>query len=271
MNILLLLLLIPSFFLSAETQFPWIVYYGNQATSEAFSAYNPIIFNSVAHPPLEPLLKDNKEVLGYLSLAEAEETDAWFPLLKEKGLLIRPNPNWPKSWLIDIRNPLWKSYVVNTIMPGLVVNGFTGVFLDQIDVALEMEKEDPQHYKGMGAAAVEIIKRIHSLFPRMRIMMNRAYEILPQVGNYIAYELAETLYTSYDFGTKKYFLRPKGDFEWQLGQINAGRAQFPHLVLFSLDYWDPQDKAMYKTIYDIEEKAGLRPFVSTINLDVIPQ
>lgn len=269
---MLLLLLFPFFFLSADEHFPWVVYYNDKEPVEAFKPYNPIIFETLSHPPLDPLLKMNKEILGYLALGEVSEWHPWFSSLKEQGILVHENNDWPKSWMIDIRQPFWKQLLLTEIIPNIFNQGFTGLFFDQLDVPLEWEKKNPAKYKGMTAAAVDLIKAIRTQFPGKRLMLNRAYEILPQVGNMIDYELAETLYTSYDFQTKKYFVRPSNEFDWQVSQLNKARTQFPHLVVFSLDYWDPKDAAVYKKIYELARHFCIRPYVSTIELDqIIPE
>lgn len=270
MRHLLLLLSFLSFPLfSQDAVFPWVVYYSDQAPSQAFEPYNPIIFDSETHIPLEPLLKKNKEILGYFDVGEASLRDPWFALMKDHELLIRENPFWPGSWLVDIRSPFWKKTVLEEIIPNIFSQGFTGLFLDQIDVLISLEKEDPVKYKGMSAAAIDFIHKVRELFPFKRVMLNRAYEILSDVGKAIDYVLAETLFTSYDFKEKKYYVRPDGEFEWQLLQLNSARFLFPNLVVFSLDYWDPKDKEMYKKIYEIERKNCIRPYVSTILLDQI--
>lgn len=255
-----------------EEKFPWVVYYNVKAPSSAFDPYNPIILDSDFYPDLPPILQEGKVVLGYIDLAEAEEWRSHFEKVKKWGILIRENPDWPGSWIVDIRDRRWKRLVLNTIIPNILKKGFNGLFYDQLDVAIALEQEDPDTYSGMINAAVDLVKAIHREFPKVRKMMNRAYEIIPQVGDSIDYELGETLYTIYDFETKTYHLRSPEEFAWGLSQLNAGRKKFPHLVIFSLDYWDPSDTEMYKHIYEVERSHCLRPYVSTISLDeIIPE
>ncbi len=252
---------------SSDMHFPWVVYYSDKAPDSAFKPYNPIVLDSEFHPDINPLLADKKEVLGYLNLTEAEEYRLWFKQLKDMGVLIRKNPDWPDSWLIDIRNPKWKKLLLSEIIPSIFVQGFSGLCFDQIDNATLLEDEDPKKYKGMVAAAVDLIATIRSHFPGKRLMMNRGFEIIEYVGNSIDYIMAETLYTNYDFKTKKYMINP--DYEEQLALINAGRKMFPHLVVFTLEYWDPADVKMYQKIYALERAQCLRPYVTTIGLNKI--
>jgi len=250
-------------------QFPWVVYYNDQEKPEAFSAYNPIVFDSDIHPLIQPLLAQHKEVLGYVNLGEVEEERSWFNQVKQAGILIRENPDWKGSWIVDIRQPAWKKILLAEVIPSILAQGFTGLFYDQLDVSIALEQEDPLKYKGMSSAAIDLVRSIRQRFPGKRVMMNRAYEILLRVGDAIDYALAESLYTSYNFEKKKYYIRTQEDYDWQLNYLNSARQAFPHLVIFSLDYWLPKEINMYKKIYSVERSHCLRPYVSTLLLDQI--
>lgn len=255
-----------------DNTFPWVVYYGDEINVEAFDPYNPIILDGDSHSLLKQLLKKNKEVLGYLDLAEINEQSPWFSKIKQMGLLIQDNQQWPGDWAVDIRDPYWKDLVVNHLAPTLISQGFTGIMIDQTDVAIALEQQDPKKYGGMMQAAVDLIRALGKKFPGKRLMLNRGFEILQQVGDAIDYELAEALYSSYNFETKKYFIQPEAGYEWELDQINQARESFPHIVVFSLDYWDPEDTQMYEKIYAIERTACFRPYVSTVTLNqIIPE
>jgi uncharacterized protein (TIGR01370 family) len=269
---LFLLLFIPIALFATDGRLPWVVYYNNLAGPEAFDPYNPVVLDSEHHPDIKPLLAQHKEVLGYVSLGEMNEKSVWFSAVKKKGLLIKENMQWTTDWSVDIRHPYWKEVIIKKMIPAICAQGFNGIFCDQIDVAIALEKEDPKKYRGMQEAAVDLIKTIRKKFPGKRIMLNRGYELIERVGSEIDYLLCETLYTSYNFETKEYYVRPKPEYEWQLSQLNAARAKFPHLVIFSLDYWDPNDQAMIKKIYSVERGSCVRPYVSTIELnEIIPE
>jgi uncharacterized protein (TIGR01370 family) len=272
MRYLLFLCAAPLALLADAVRFPWVVYYDDKALPELFTEYNPIVFETISHPPLEFLLGKKKEVLGYLNVAESSEWEGDFAQRKAQGLLLQENPLIKGSWSVDLRDPVWKKSLLQEKIPSILGQGFTGLFLDQIDVALMLEKQDAKKYAGMRDAAVDLVRSIRRAFPNIRIMMNRGFEILEQVGEAIDYELAETLYTAYNEKTKSYFVRSTEEYAWQMGQLNAARAQFPHLVIFSLDYWDPADVVMLKKIYSVERGACLRPYVSTLSLDkIVPE
>jgi len=183
---------------------PWVVYYQDQATAKEFIPYDPIVLDARTHPLLVPLIEKDKELLGYINMAEVEEIDEWFHDVKSKKLIIAKNPHWIKTWSVDIRDPFWKDLIITKIAPDIIAQGFSGFFLDQIDVALNLELKNPKTYQGMKKAACQLVEMLRKKFPEKKIMMNRAYEILEDVGSIIDYELAETLYTLYDFEKKTY-------------------------------------------------------------------
>lgn len=268
----LLLFLIPFTLYGSEVKLPWLTYYANEAPIEQFAPYNPIVLDSENHPPLEPLLAQKKELLGYIDLGEAEEWRSWFSYAKSHGLLVKENKDWPGSWIIDLRNPAWKNLLLDEVLPAILAKGFTGLFFDELDVSIALEQEDPVKYKGMTQAAAELVLAIHKRFPDKQLMMNRAYQIIHLVGHAIDYELAEDLYTTYDFEKKTYSMLSQEDVDWQMKFLNEGRRQFPHLVLFNLDYWYPDDTETIKKLYERSRRQCFRPYVSTIGLDkIIPE
>lgn len=250
---------------------PWMVYYDDTEPLEAFERYDPIIFDAGLHIPIKPLLDQNKTVLGYLNIGEAEERHDWFATVKSWGIVIADNPEWPGSWSVDIRDPRWSDFLLHQLIPNIVSQGFSGLFLDQVDVSLELENQHPEKYQGMTKAAIALIQNIRKQYQGLKIMLNRGYEILPQVGAHIDFELAETLYSSYDFATNTYYLRSKDEVEWQLKELQRAKSLFPSLIFFSLDYWDPQDRKMIKRIYAVERGYGMRPYVTSPFLNEITQ
>lgn len=267
MKRLLSFLLLFSSYLFAAPE--WIVYYNNVAPPEDFLPYNPIVFDAVTYPDLKPLLEKKKTILGYLDLAEISPWDDWYAIMNEKGILIEENINWKKSYVVDLRSPDWKHYVLTTIIPKIFEKGFTGIFLDQIDMALALEEKDPAKYKGMRQAAIDFVLDIKKAFPGKPIMINRAYSILPEIGGAVDFILSESLSTNYDFETKKYSLRKPTEVEWQVGQVKKALSLHPHLIPFALDYCDVEEKEMVKKIYAFDRSLGFRTYVSTIQLDTI--
>ena len=247
----------------------WIVYYSDKAPIEAFDAYKVLVFDSDFHPPLEPLLEQKKILLGYLSLGEVEHVRHYFGHVKDEGILLHENQYWKGSYFVDVRDPRWTKRVIEELIPAILHQGFRGVFLDTLDNPPHLERQDPEKYGGMITAAARLVRTIRRHYPTMPIMMNRGYELLPEVEGHIDILLAESFFTDYDFDTKVYSKVPPDLYQEQLLIINAAKTRQPGLRIFTLDYWNPEDTKGIARIYSEQRGNGFSPYVATIELDRI--
>lgn len=252
-----------------EQQSPWMLYYGSSLPSRAFVPYELVVLDNENHTLVPPLVDKGKTVLAYLSLGEIEQYRSWFSSVKAEGLLLSENKNWPGSFLIDLRDVRWTSRVIENLIPAMLRRGFHGVFLDTLDNAAALERQNPKKYKGMTDAAVKLVLTIRRHYPEIKIMMNRGYEILPHVGQAIDMELGESVYSDYDFVNKKYALVETSLYEFQVSLLQDAAEKFPELKIYTLDYWEPEDKKGIAQIYQQQQENGFFPLVSTIALDKI--
>jgi len=154
-------------------------------------------------------------------------------------------------------------------VPGILEQGFQGLFLDTLDDPSELERRSPAAYRGMSAAAVALVKALRQAFPSIKIMMNRGYDILPEVTGVIDMELGESVYATYDFSRKAYHLAPAKDYQQQVRALKQAKKLNPALGIYSLDYWDPTDRIGIRRIYREERANGFEPYVSTIELNQV--
>jgi uncharacterized protein (TIGR01370 family) len=247
----------------------WVAYYSDQAPVEDFRDYGLVVFDSDRQPPLAPLATPGRILLGYLSLGEIADGRAYFQEVKQEGLLIKESPTWPGSHSVDVRDPRWRRRVIEQLVPGILARGFQGVFLDTLDNPVEIERRDPKTYRGMAAAAAELIKALRQAFPTITIMMNRGYGLLPDVAGSIDIVLGESVYSTYDFERKTYRLVPTEGYREQVRLLKEAKQRHQGLRICSLDYWDPIDLKGIRRIYREERANGFEPYVATIGLDRI--
>ncbi len=245
----------------------WLVYYSDKIPVETFEDFTIIVFDSDHHPPLQPLKKQGKKLLGYISLGEVEGYRSYFDEVEAEGILLQENSNWKESYFIDLRDPRWHARVIEELVPEILAKGFDGLFLDTLDNATSLEEQDDQIYRGMTSAAAGLVSGIRRQFPHITIMMNRAYELLPEVEKIIDIVLGESVYATYDFENKKYQWVPELDYRYQVSLLRAAGKRCPSLRIFTLDYWDPGDQAGLRKIYRVQRANGFEPYVSTIELD----
>ncbi len=245
----------------------WTVYYGAEAPPEVFDPYDLVVLESFGHPPLQPLRDRKKILLGYISVGEINSGRPYYAEFAEQNLLISENSNWPGSYSIDIRDPRWAKKLIEELIPAILHDGFDGIFLDTLDNQPHLERLDPEKYAGMTPAAAKLVRMIRQNYPRIKIMVNRAYDILPDIGEQIDYVLGESVYAGYDFKNKKPHQLSRADYEHQIKFLSDLKKRFPKLQIMSLDYWDPADTKGMATIYATQRANGFIPYVSTVELN----
>lgn len=243
----------------------WAAYYGDAKTWEEFADYDLIVFDGESHPDVRPLVGRGKEVLAYLSLLEVEPSRPFFHKLKQSGLLLDTLPDGRA--LVDVRRPEWMKLLVEEIIPGCVRKGFTGLMFDTVDTALALEAEDPVKYRGMRKAVSLMIRHIKMHYPYLRLMVNRGFELLPEIDREIDMVLAESiLIDSRESPARPFSAEHYGSV---LETLAAAKARNPNLSLFSLDYWNMNDTEGVRRIYAHQRAAGFIPYVSTHDLQAI--
>ncbi len=256
---------------SANAALRWGVDYG--ATTDPVLARMCALLVLEPHHarPIAPLRAPGSILLGYVSFGEVERSRPYFAALEKAGALKAANPNWPDARLADLRHPAWRAAVLDQLVPAILALGYDGIFIDTMDNAEAMERQDPVANKGMVAAGVTLIAAVRARFPRMRIMLNRGYALLPDVAPKIDYLLGEAMASRWNFATKRHELLSDSDWDWQAGRLRAAKARNPALGLMTLDYWDPADTKQVAALYARERAAGFSPYVATLALDRLVQ
>jgi uncharacterized protein (TIGR01370 family) len=250
----------------------WAVYYGSTLPPDAFLPYSLVVLDPNYPFPIAELTARGAMALGYVSVGEFSMTGRFAAQLTDRSALVRENPNWPGSFVADVRVPSWRRFIVETVTPQILAQGFTGVFVDTLDSALHLETLDPERFRGMRAAAVSLLVSMRKRHGDIPIMMNRGYPLLGEVSTIIDAVLAESLVTTYDFTTRRYALVSDEAVAGHAALLEPARNSFPPAPVFSLDYWDPDDSAGIGAIYARERAMGHTPYVATILLDrIVPE
>lgn len=255
--------------LAAERQESWVVYYGSSLPAEDFLSYDLVVFDSRNHPSLRPLQNQDKTLLGYLSIGEAENYRSDFDTIKELGVLLHENKHWPGHYIVDIRDPKWAKYLIEEKIPEILHRRFDGVMLDTLDSPLYLEEEDPVKYKGMREGAIKLIHALRMHYPDMKIMLNRGFQALPDIAKQIDMVLAESTMVDSHTDAKNPTFFAENIYEESLKTLWDAQKTAPGLKVYSLDYWIPEDIGPVKKIYSTQRRNGFIPYVSTPDLQKI--
>lgn len=247
----------------------WVVYYGDKHPASALEPFDLIVLDSDHHPPLETLSGRGKILLGYISLGEAEKYRSYYKAIAKKKLLLHDSTLWKNHVVIDVRNPKWAQMVVDELIPPILAQGFDGIMIDTLDSAIEPELSNPKQFPGMKQGAIDLIRAIRVRYPDIKIMVNRGLEILPDIAADIDMVMAESIYTDWVKNPKRPQLVPKQEYMQYLDMIAKGQEISPSLRIYSLDYWNMNDKRGVKKIYARQREQGFIPYVSTRELNRI--
>jgi polysaccharide biosynthesis protein PelA len=248
----------------------WLAFYGESADDAALAGYDIIILDPGYRGSIQTIVARGAHVCGYLSLCEIRMSDPLFGAL-DPSVLLEPNPEWPGTRRVDIRNPSWRSFILEIAIPPIAAAGFGGLMFDTLDTSAYLEATDPVRYRGMRAAAIELIGVIRERFPNMMLIMNRGYELLPQLVQKIDALIVESLLTIPDQRGGFMFADPI-EVKREIALLKPATQRQPPLPVLSLDYWDPDDAKTIAEIYRRERDLGHHPYVAARLLDrVVPE
>lgn len=267
--LLLLIWIAFSLYVATRKTERWAVYYGNALPVETFASYDLLVFDRDGHPPLAPLKAQHKTLLGYLSLGEAETYRNTFQMLKDKQWILDTDSAWKGNPMVDGRKPEWSAYVLDSIIPAMLRNGFDGIMIDTTDSVLWLENHDPVRYAGLVQAEVTLIKRIRARYPHLKIMLNRGFDLLPQVAGSIDMFLAESIYTNWENTVPPVGLVKPDVYAQYVNLLHETQKHAPLLKIYTLDYWQPKDSTTIASIYAIQRQQGFIPYVTAPAIQTI--
>lgn len=244
----------------------WAPYYDMKAGIQDLDNFDMLVLDSFVYPDLTPLKEQDITLLSYLSIGEVQAGIIKDSMPEE--VIIEKNENW-NSYKVDIRQPVWYEYIIDQAVPVIISKGFDGVMLDTIDSSLRLEEENPEKYKGMRDAAKYIIATIRHKHPNLKIMLNRAFSLLPEVESHIDMILAEGTLSHYDLEKKEATHQPDEVYMQYVEKIHQAQQRTPRLKVYSLDYWDMNDKKGVTHIYRTQRLHGFVPYVTTPDLRTI--
>ena len=103
-------------------------------------------------------------------------------------------------------------------------------------------------------------------------MLNRGFELMPQLGNEVDMLMAESVHADWQPGQPPGGLFPDQVYKDYVRQLQAMQQQNRKLKIYTLDYWPPTDPQGIKRIYAMQRSKSFIPYVSTPDLQaVVPE
>lgn len=204
------------------------------------------------------LKKQNKHVVAYISLGEVNSHASHFNLLKDNTL--GKNNNWNSHYL-DLSKD--KTIIVlSRLIKKCLDKGFDGMFLDNID---NFTSFGPQ--KNQKKELLSLLKKIRQANPEAFFIQNAGFELINDTSLYVNAILFESVFTNYQFSTKKYQLREQKESEVYINKIKTVTEKY-NIPILLVEYADNLE--LYKNVQQKINNLNVSYFIGSIDLQGIP-
>ncbi len=142
--------------------------------------------------------------------------------------------------------------LINTIIAPLWQKGYRGFYLDNLSVFKQIE------------GRVKLIQLIKQRYPKARLIINRGFDLLPEVHHLISAVSIGPLFEGWNQATAQYQAVSKQDRAVLLSQIDKIKSY--HLPIISIEYMSPSDRDKARAIAQKVKALGVIPWVSDYTL-----
>lgn len=242
-------------------------FYGAPVPVEQLSRYKRVVVEADNLGSPARLAASGAVVFAYVSVGEAEGWRASTRALDD-SLFDGANSAWG-SRVADLTHPGWTAFLLETRMAGLWKQGYRAFFLDTLD-SYQLTAKDPAARLRQQRALVVLIEAIHRRFPGVQLLLNRGFEVLPDVSALVVGVAAESLFQSWDPNAGVYTVVDEPSREWLLGRLREVQQRFA-LPVTVIDYVAKNDRALARATAQRITDAGFTAWVATPQLDTIAE
>lgn len=233
-------------------------FYGDPVPVERLARFDAVVvepdgsFDPLANADVGPAW------YAYVSVGEVAAGRPFYSSIPRRWIVGR-NSTWNAA-VIDQSAPGWPRFLVERIVEPLWRRGYRGFFLDTLDSYQLAAKTDAERAKQQ-AGLVAAIGAIKARFPEARLILNRGFDILPQVHDDVTAVAFESLFGGWDQGNRRYTDVPAGDRDWLLAQAATIRTRYG-LPVISIDYCPPADDRCRRKVARSIRDLGIVPYVT---------
>ncbi len=236
--------------------------------STVLRSHDLCIVAVTAQVEIPSLKKDGCTMLAYASMVEVQPGSREAEAARNRGIpIITENTNWNSS-VLDITHPAWLPWVLEALANPAFKRGFDGLFLDTLDSVQLISRAHPEKAEACRSSLVYAIQQLKKRHPEKRLVLNRGFDLLPDVARQADAVLVESLYQTWDGTRQRYRAVSPEDARWLLARV----AQVKRLGLpvFVVDYVAPNNAVLARTTARRIEAQGCIPFVGTPDLQGNP-
>ena len=241
------------------------LFYGENAPLNELKAFDVVVVEpDHGHDP-KTFRTRNSELFAYVSLGEVAPTRSYANQVPEHWV-IGKNTSW-NSRIVDQTQKEWASFVTDQILGPLWKQGYRGFFLDTLD-SYHLVATTPEEKKRQEQGLIHVIQAIKNMYPDVKLIFNRGFEIIPNVAPLVFAVAAESLFQGWDQANTRYVQVAQEEREWLLQELRAIQQSF-QLPVIIIDYLPPQERQKARSVAQKIQKLGMIPWVSTPELDLL--
>lgn len=232
-------------------------YYGPSVPPELSAAYDQIVIEPGHKHDLAALLKAHAVPVAYLSIGELSSD-------KQRASAIDPawrlgrNEAWA-STVMDVSHPGYRAYVT-AYYEQLWAAGYRRFFLDTLD-SYQLGAKDAPGRERLRKALCTLIKSLAERHPQARWLLNRGFELLPDLNGVVHGVVAESLFDRWDAAKASYVRVPEADRTWLLAKLREVRER-AHLPVIVIDYRPASEREEARATARKIAQLGFQPWIT---------
>lgn len=237
------------------------LFYGKQAHLHEFRIFDVVVVEpDHGHDP-KAYARPDSRLFAYVSVAEAHPGRSYFKDIPD-AWKIAHNGDWG-SEVIDQTPEAWPEFFASRVVAPLWEKGFRGFFLDTLDsYRLARNFDEAEQQRGL----IRVIETLHRRFPGIQLILNRGFEIVPQVRDKVFMVAAESLYQGWNANSQRYEPVRENDRKWLLGQLQAIR-ELHGIEILVIDYVAPGQRTLSRETARRIGAHGFTPWVTDSKLE----
>ena len=250
--------------LQADTPPAAAFYYGTDLPWAELSLFDyPVV--EAAQADGVPAQVSDKRFYAYVSLGEVLSTRPYFPMIQPQWKLGK-NTSWG-SIILDQSSPQLRQLFVEQVFAPLWEQGYRGFFLDTLDsyqLAVASEVDRAAQRQGLAA----LINAVGERFPEAHFILNRGFELMPEVTATVDAIAAESLYQRWQPDKRAYQAVPEPDRTWLLEQFRQSRERYG-IDSIAIDYAPPGNRDQARELAGRIASHQIIPWVTTPAIDTM--
>lgn len=246
---------------SAPADLDLAFYYGPHVPFRELGHFEYVVVQAddVSPETLDGLRARTRPV-AYVSIGEAEPGYEIEP-----EWVLTHNSDWDTS-VMDLTAAGWRELVLQRL-DTLTSRGFNAFFLDTLDSYHLLEGPE-ESVQAQSDALAALIREIHRRWPEAELILNRGFEVLPEVHGAVTAVAAESMFSGWDNSGQRFVPVADEARDWLTAQLRTAQQELG-LPVVVIDYAPEDERGSAREIAGRIAELGFTPFVSVPSLDMM--